>query len=1097
MGQIDSLNTQYIKRRNTATTMGLYLRKIDDVWNSSSFTAQEKISVSVNKLKEMIGYVECQEEASIEETISLCDKYLKCLSDINEYKFIVKNTGLRQSSKVQLVIRKVASSQKEYVNEKESFCKRNDVSINSVEALGRTLYQSLVNAIDTETKAIEKLKKETLEILGREPSIELDVMDPLNYPIALHETMIVGCQETSATHEILKDMGISNKRNYVMLNLREKGNLLLKTDFKHKDDEKIDAFVIAYILRFIESFPIGAVCVHIFKRSKSTLYGDLTHPFDNPKRSDAVKTIMQFTSDYNELSRFEEVTCEEISVKLDYKRPDLYSIYEYDNSDMFHLIVLRDGLTGNGGFSQKDVLETIRFLSEPGKTGHNCGLRFLIVDPGRSYSDRFDEETEYIIGKIQENCELTLDYHDGEWYEEKLGKKDAITKPLSIKGDLRQFITERSIMVADAIEDREKGVVSFDEVFATEVEKDLDNILYIPIGLSGSEIFEIPFSCANVDRTVAGECIGYMVLGLTGSGKGSFFNSVVLNGCMKYSPRDLQFWLLDFKFGTETAKFKESKIPHIKIISDKNRKEDASYLFQMILDEMERRSNIFQEHNARHIAEYNKIAKAEGIECFPRIIIIIDEVQDIFLQDGNGIDNGARTVKDLISGIVARMRFVGMHFVMISQNLGLGNSHMLKDAFLYQVTGRVCFKLDPSTLRDSGFGEEFTFDRRQEIPVLSAGEAYVSYGKNTIKKVQMAFAGTQEMINFFPKICDRYPEDTSSGPLIIGATSRLSVTDAMQGAEESYMEYIKSITPLNGVYQAVIGESVYGMSPMLLEFAQNVNSTVLLLGGNRKIASSLCTSITISLLQQDVKLYLMNGDRQNEIGSTPHPFKFVCEKLASNSQNAEVFRPNQLIEVMKILYSEYLDRKSMDEKTVNEKTLFTPVFLIINDLTESQSFLENAFVEIEQGVTDKQPESNSTVTKRFSFDIPEFSNGSPVQHQRKNLQDILYDLLENGNKYNIHSVVAIKKYPDVWRQFYTILENNNHAVYFNEDKFTKKITGASELKGKLISISNSSEGETVALWSSKGVLQKIRPLLYEISDNGEQNAIATLMNMNS
>ena len=113
------------------------------------------------------------------------------------------------------------------------------------------------------------------------------------------------------------------------------------------------------------------------------------------------------------------------------------------------------------------------------------------------------------------------------------------------------------------------------------------------------------------------------------------------------------------------------------------------------------------------------------------------------------------------------------------------------------------------------------------------------------------------------------------------------------------------------------------------------------------------------------------------------------------------------------------------------------------------------------------------------------------------MQDILYDLLENGYKYNIHSVVAIKKYPDVWRHFYTILENNNHAVYFNEDKFTKKITGASELKGKLISISNSSEGETVALCSSKGVLQKIRPLLYEISDNGEQNAIATLMNMNS
>ena len=55
-----------------------------------------------------------------------------------------------------------------------------------------------------------------------------------------------------------------------------------------------------------------------------------------------------------------------------------------------------------------------------------------------------------------------------------------------------------------------------------------------------------------------------MVIGQSGSGKSSFFHNVVIGGCYRYSPKDLQYWLLDFKFGGASSKYEFSCIPHVR-----------------------------------------------------------------------------------------------------------------------------------------------------------------------------------------------------------------------------------------------------------------------------------------------------------------------------------------------------------------------------------------------------------------------------------------------------------------------------------------------------------------------------------------------------
>lgn len=147
---------------------------------------------------------------------------------------------------------------------------------------------------------------------------------------------------------------------------------------------------------------------------------------------------------------------------------------------------------------------------------------------------------------------------------------------LHISGNLDAFVQERSMALAKAINSKEKSIITLDEVSANKTEKQLGNIMYIPVGKSGGNVVELPFSCRDEDGTVAGQCIGYIAIGQSGSGKSSFFHSLVLNGCMKYSPKDLQFWLLDFKNGGASSKYSDCGIPHIKIIAEDNKIDDRS-----------------------------------------------------------------------------------------------------------------------------------------------------------------------------------------------------------------------------------------------------------------------------------------------------------------------------------------------------------------------------------------------------------------------------------------------------------------------------------------------------------------------------------------
>lgn len=1087
MSTIESLNVQYVKMMETIETLHLYEDKISIEQKKAGLSSIEKMIRSIKQLSELSKEIDCTDYKIITDTTSIAMQYQNCFDTIKEYKEALNEVNSGSQSTVFKVVEKVKSAQKKYDELKTDYKEKYGDEINSVDVLNSMIFKCIENTISSLEKSAEMLKSEARELIGQEYGVELGKKDMIQENKALPEEMLIARYPLKkVAYTILNDIGITDSSQNIKTNLRKQGNVLVCSEFEYRADESIDSFVLAYILRYIETFPLGTVNVHIFDRNANYLYKRLCNSFQLENAVETGKKIVQIHTSLDGLLKFKNVICEDIFKKTSDDKPDLYSLYETDKSDQFNLIVLRDGLVDSSGYGSAELLDVIDGLTKPKDIGHKCGVRFLIVDSSGSFEKNLTTANEYHIKSIYENCEFKLAYTNGKFMLE-----DRQVDVLHIAGNPDTFIQEKAKVIANAINSKEKSYISLDELSVTNTDAELGNIMYIPVGKSGETVVELPFSCGDDNQTVAGQCIGYMAIGQSGSGKSSFFHSIILNGCMRYSPDELQFWLLDFKNGGASSKYSHSGLPHVKYIAENNKIDDAHCLFEMILEEMESRIRAFSKSFTDNIAEYNKKAVTEGMTPFPRIIIAIDEVQEIFREDN------ASVLQKLISSISTRMRCYGMHFVMVAQNLSEGKSYMLKDAFLLSATGRICFRVAQDIPRDSGFEDEF-IQRRQEIAGLKTGEAYVSYGRDTIKKVKMAYASPQDMSEkYFVAIRNKYQKDASMKPFIIGARERLTINSLLQGENCSYCDVISKIKRTNNIYRAIIGEDVYRMSPLNIQFSQQDNSSVLLLGSDKQIASSLCTSIAVSLLKQNVVVHLFNGDRvkmQEENGTVPHSFMYVCQNINAVTSLGQSHRPDELKDVMRDLYSEYLKRQEFDQKADEEYSEFPALFLIVNDLLGIECFCSNEIIE--NSAAEIESDDFSDKGANFQHDIFSVSN---TYSKKKNgrfgdsIQNIMSTLIKDGYHYNIYMILAIKRDFSVWRNARIVSEYIDNVVLFNSTEYASQMENTYYLREMLKNISNVGGEETMAVWSGPKSSSKIRPIIYNMSNEQERKSVELLV----
>lgn len=167
------------------------------------------------------------------------------------------------------------------------------------------------------------------------------------------------------------------------------------------------------------------------------------------------------------------------------------------------------------------------------------------------------------------------------------------------------------------------------------------------------------------------------VIGETGSGKSRFLHDIIINMIGKYSPKDVELYLMDFK-GVEFIPYRDIK--HSRVILVDRADERITYeVIRELKEKMEERQRILASSGASDVDEYNKHSSDNHLS---QIILVADECQTLF-ADRSRNSRLRNEMIDIIALIAQQGRAYGVHLLLATQSLS--NAPQLGKDILNQI----------------------------------------------------------------------------------------------------------------------------------------------------------------------------------------------------------------------------------------------------------------------------------------------------------------------------------------------------------------------------------------------------------------------------
>ena len=174
-----------------------------------------------------------------------------------------------------------------------------------------------------------------------------------------------------------------------------------------------------------------------------------------------------------------------------------------------------------------------------------------------------------------------------------------------------------------------------------------------------------------------------LTAGKTGSGKSTMLHALITNGALRYSPDELELYLIDFKKGVEFKVYAAMELPHARVIAVESEREFGLSVLQRLDVELKERGEIYRQLGCQDLAGYRE---ARPEVPMPRVLLVIDEFQEFFVED----DKIAQEVTLLLDRLVRQGRAFGMHVILGSQTLG--GQYSLPKATLGQMAVRIALQ---------------------------------------------------------------------------------------------------------------------------------------------------------------------------------------------------------------------------------------------------------------------------------------------------------------------------------------------------------------------------------------------------------------------
>ena len=267
--------------------------------------------------------------------------------------------------------------------------------------------------------------------------------------------------------------------------------------------------------------------------------------------------------------------------------------------------------------------------------------------------------------------------------------------------------------------------VSFYEMMQELLKENSDNKLRVALGkdIMGQPIF------MDINKTPH-----LLIAGSTGSGKSVCVNCIISSILMRAKPDEVKLIMVDPK-KVELTMY--NCIPHLlmPVITDPKK---ASAALQKVVDEMEKRYELFSDTKTKNIEGYNAKLRAQNellpVESqkplLPYIVVLIDELADLMLV-------ASKEVEQSIMRITQMARAAGIHLIVATQR---PSTDVITGVVKANIPSRISFavssQIDSRTILDHPGAEK----------LLGKGDMlYAPMGATSPTRIQGAFISEEDV----------------------------------------------------------------------------------------------------------------------------------------------------------------------------------------------------------------------------------------------------------------------------------------------------------------------------------------------------------------
>ena len=367
--------------------------------------------------------------------------------------------------------------------------------------------------------------------------------------------------------------------------------------------------------------------------------------------------------------------------------------------------------------------------------------------------------------------------------------------------------------------------VPFDSIMPSEDriwQGTTNNGFSVPIGRAGATRQQL----FNVGHGTAQHAL---VAGKTGSGKSTLLHALITNLALHYSPDEAELYLIDFKEGVEFKPYATLKLPHARVIAIESEREFGLSVLQRLDGILRERGDRFRAAEVNDLAAYRA---TENAVSMPRILLIVDEFQNFFIED----DKLSQEAALLLDRLVRQGRAFGVHVLLGSQTLG--GAYSLARSTIDQMAVRIalqCSEADAQLI----LSKENTAARLLNRP----GEAIYNDANGRIEgndPFQVVWLDDDRREELLKQIHDR-GNGQGRSPIVFEGNAKADVT--RNKALDAAIDNALSVGPPS----IFLGEPIAIKEPTSATFRVQSGANMLLLGQHEEAALGLLTAAIVSL----------------------------------------------------------------------------------------------------------------------------------------------------------------------------------------------------------------------------------------------------------